>query len=112
MAGITKITRDDAMDYSDSVQKVLLRKIIKAEQDLLQLKLDYCRFIFGLTHRSRVQVEGKSYLVRSVDVESMTRQNDGRFSKPIVAGVPEEVSGAGQPINLGTEWELERSTFA
>ncbi len=100
------------MDYSDSVQKVLLRKIIKAEQDLLQLKLDYCRFIFGLTHRSRVQVEGKSYLVRSVDVEAMTRQSDGSFSKPIVAGVPAEATGSGQPIDLGTQWELERSTVA
>ena len=29
------------MDYGESVQKVLLRKIRKAEQDLVQLKLDY-----------------------------------------------------------------------
>ena len=43
------------MDYGESVQKVLLRKIRKAEQDLAQLKLDYCRFVFGLTHRARVQ---------------------------------------------------------
>ena len=42
------------MDYANSVQTVLLRKIQKAEQDLVQLKLDYCRFIFGLTHRTRV----------------------------------------------------------
>ena len=46
------------MDYGDSVQKVLLRKIQKAEQDLLQLKLDYCRFIFGLSHRTRVISNG------------------------------------------------------
>ena len=59
------------MDYGDSVQKVLLRKIQKAEQDLLQLKLDYCRFIFGLSHRTRVISNGISYVVRSVDVESL-----------------------------------------
>lgn len=100
------------MDYSDSVQKVLLRKITKAEQDLLQLKLDYCRFVYGLTHRSRVQVGGESYLVRSVDVEAMSRQNDGSFSKPVVAGVPAETTGSGQPVDLGTQWELERPTVA
>ena len=61
------------MDYGDSVHKVLLRKIQKAEQDLLQLKLDYCRFIFGLSHRARVTSNGNSYVVRSVDVETMER---------------------------------------
>ncbi|WP_417532222.1 hypothetical protein [Marinobacter lipolyticus] len=100
------------MNYSDSVQKVLLRKITKAEQDLLQLKLDYCRFVYGLTHRSRVQVGGKSYLVRSVDVEAMSRQNDGSFSKPVVAGVAADTTGPAQPIDLGTQWELEQPTVA
>ncbi len=70
------------MDYGESVQKVLLRKILKAEQDLLQLKLDYCHFVFGLTHRARVNAGGKSWLVRSVDVDSMQHTDDGGFTRP------------------------------
>ena len=57
------------MDYGDSVHGLLLRKIQKAEQELLQLKMDYCRFIFGLSHRSRVLVDGRAFLVRSVDID-------------------------------------------
>lgn len=97
------------MDYSDSVQKVLLRKIRKAEQDLLQLKLDYCRFIFGLTHRARVQLDGQSYLVRSVDVESMRHLDDGSFSKPVVAGAPLDAPESSEAVDLGTDWQLEPS---
>ena len=94
------------MDYGDSVQKVLLRKIQKAEQDLLQLKLDYCRFIFGLTHRSRVEYQGKSYVVRSVDVDSMQRLEDGSFSRPSISGAPADAGEAAVPRDLGTDWAL------
>ncbi|MGP9831345.1 hypothetical protein [Marinobacter sp. NSM] len=94
------------MDYGESVQKVLLRKITKAEQDLLQLKLDYCRFVFGLSHRARVTANGRTWLVRSVDVQSMTYTDDGTFTKPSVSGTPEEDDTGRQVVALGTEWEL------
>ena len=95
------------MDYGESVQKVLLRKILKAEQDLLQLKLDYCRFVFGLTHRARVNAGGKSWLVRSVDVDSMQHTDDGGFTRPVIAGVPAEDETGTTAINLGSHWEVE-----
>jgi len=95
------------MDYGDSVQKVLLRKIQKAEQDLLQLKLDYCRFIFGLSHRTRVISNGNSYVVRSVDVESMERLDNGCFSRPEVAGSPIDKPDTADAVNLGVDWTLE-----
>lgn len=95
------------MDYGDSVQKVLLRKIQKAEQDLLQLKLDYCRFIFGLSHRTKVTSKGASYVVRSVDVESMERQEDGSFSRPAITGAPAESPDTADAEYLGTDWTLE-----
>ncbi|MCL7944621.1 hypothetical protein [Marinobacter sp. ATCH36] len=93
------------MDYGDSVQKVLLRKIQKAEQDLLQLKLDYCRFIFGLTHRSTVECNGKIYAVRSVDVDSMERLEDGTFSRPAITGVPTDAPDTTEAEDLGTGWK-------
>ena len=91
------------MNYGDSVQKVLLRKIQKAEQDLVQLKLDYCRFIFGLNHRSRVTSGDTTYTVRSVDVDSMARQEDGSFGKPRISAVAD---GSESVQELGTDWEL------
>ncbi|TBW49510.1 hypothetical protein EZI54_19520 [Marinobacter halodurans] len=96
------------MDYADSVQKVLLRKINKAEQDLMQLKLDYCRFIFGLTHRSQVIVGETHYSVHSVDLDSMTRQEDGSLNRPVVWGVPEGAHPDIAPLNLGTEWRVAK----
>lgn len=94
------------MDYGESVQKVLLRKIQKAEQDLVQLKLDYCRFLFGLTHRSKVISNGVTYLIRSVDVESMQRHEDGSLGKPVVSGIPEGSSDEADIRSLGDNWEL------
>ncbi|TGN41669.1 hypothetical protein [Marinobacter confluentis] len=94
------------MDYGDSVQKVLLRKIQKAEQDLVQLKLDYCRFIFGLNHRSKVTLEGATFTVRSVDVDSMKRQEDDTFSKPEISGLPEGSDDDSDIRPLGTDWVL------
>lgn len=96
------------MEYGESVQKVLLRKIRKAEQDLMQLKLDYCRFVFGLTHRARVVSEGITYLVLSVDVESMASTEEGAYTRPSVAGVPADKPDQAEPIPLGTSWVLEQ----
>ena len=95
------------MDYGDSVQKVLLRKIRKAEQDLVQLKLDYCRFVFGLTHRARVLSDGGLYLVRSVDVETMSHDDEGGFTKPAIAGSPVNQVADAEVVPLGTDWVLE-----
>ncbi|MCM0612019.1 hypothetical protein KFJ24_05955 [Marinobacter sediminum] len=97
------------MDYGDSVQKVLLRKIRKAEQDLVQLKLDYCRFVFGLTHRARVVSGGNTYMVRSVDVESMENTDDGGFSRPAIDGTPADQPDHTESVSLGSDWELENA---
>lgn len=97
---------EDPMEYADSVQQVLLRKISKAEKDLLQLKLDYCRFIFGLTHRSRVKADARIYQVRSVDVETMARQLDGTFTKPELTGVLVDSAPGVEAKALGAEWTL------
>ncbi|AOY87671.1 hypothetical protein BKP64_05510 [Marinobacter salinus] len=98
------------MDYGDSVQKVLLRKIRKAEQDLTQLKLDYCRFVFGLTHRARVVSGGTTYTVRSVDVESMENTEEGGFSKPVIEGAPADQPDQAESVALGTDWALESAS--
>ncbi|WP_166260173.1 hypothetical protein [Marinobacter salicampi] len=96
------------MQYADSVHQVLIRKINKAEQDLTQLKLDYCRFIFGLTHRSQVRVGDMTYQVRSVNVDTMLRQDDGSFQRPELMGVPIEAAGDKETevVALGREWTL------
>ncbi|SDW66172.1 hypothetical protein SAMN04487960_103410 [Marinobacter mobilis] len=101
------VIKDDyRMDYADGIKNVLLRKIHKAEQDLLQLKLDYCRFVYGLSHRSRVQAHGREYQVNSVDVASMTRQPDGSFSRPEVIGVPVGPTDTGEAVQIGCNWTL------
>ncbi|OZG69721.1 hypothetical protein BTA51_29720, partial [Hahella sp. CCB-MM4] len=69
-------------DYGESLKDVLTRKIIRAERDLQQLKMDYCRFVFGITHRSKVRHDDQVYLVKSVDLESMKRLENGEWSQP------------------------------
>lgn len=96
------------MQYADSVHQVLLRKINRAEQELVQLKLDYCRFIFGLTYRSKVEVDGQRYQVASVDVDSMTRAEDGSFNRPEIAGTPVDQPRS-EPCNLGNNWLVSGS---
>lgn len=95
------------MNYGASVEKVLLRKIRKAEQDLIQLKLDYCRFVFGLTHRARIISEGRVYIVCSVDVESMENTDDDTFTRPVVSGTAEDQPNYQAPVILGRNWVLE-----
>lgn len=99
------------MQYADSLRKVLIRKITKAERDLAQLKLDYCRFVFGLSHRSQVKVKGKLYLVRTVDVDTMDRVEGGEFSKPAIAGVPVGSKNAETELRqLGKNWVVVTET--
>ncbi|MDX5299903.1 MAG: hypothetical protein LPK85_13265 [Gammaproteobacteria bacterium] len=93
------------MDYADGLKDLLVRKINRAEQELVQLKMDYCRFVFGLTHRSRVQNAQGIFLVRAVDVESMQRTADG-FTRPHVSGVPATAAADVEPIELGDAWTL------
>jgi hypothetical protein len=96
------------MEYADSLRKVLIRKITKAERDLAQIKLDYCRFVFGLSHRARVRVDGQLFLVRAVDVDSMPRLENGEFGKPAISGVPlgmNGVVGDSALVALGKDWQ-------
>ena len=98
------------MEYADSLRNVLIRKINKAERDLVQLKLDYCRFVFGLTHRTRVRVGESWYQVRHVDVDAMRRLDSGEFEKPALTGVLVDATmkaANDTPVNLGTEWSLD-----
>lgn len=97
------------MDYAEGLKDVLVRKINKAEQSLYGLKLDYCRFVFGLSHRSQVIYDQVVYQVKSVDLESMTRLESGEWSRPSIAGV--RLNERKKPINdelvnLGQNWDL------
>ncbi|WP_336366508.1 hypothetical protein [Marinobacter sp. C2H3] len=96
------------MDYGDSVQKVLLRKLKKAEQETIQLRLDYCRFVFGLSRRTRVVADGQVYEVCSVDIDSMAYNADGTLTRPAVSGLPlgEGATATAEPTFLGTDWQL------
>lgn len=96
-------------EYADSLRSVLVRKINKAERDLSQLKLDYCRFVFGLSHRTRVIVDGRQYQVRSVDVDSMERLENDQFGKPQITGILLDGNlkpVAAEPVDLGREWTV------
>lgn len=97
------------MDYVESLRSVLVRKINKAERDLQQLKLDYCRFVYGITHRSKVSYNENIYLVKAVDLDSMERNETGEWSKPQISGVL--LDGNEQPVGeevvrIGTQWDL------
>jgi hypothetical protein len=99
------------MDYADGLKDVLIRKINKAERGLNSLKLDYCRFVFGLTHRSKVMYDSVVYQVRSVDLDSMTRSDQGEWTRPIVYGARLSPGQLQAPrdsdvIDLGRHWEL------
>lgn len=97
------------MDYASSLRDVLIRKINKTERDLAQLKLDYCRFVYGLSHRSKVTFGGNLYQIKAVDLESMHRNEQGEWSKPAVSGVlinSELKPLSNDVITLNDSWEL------
>jgi hypothetical protein len=73
-------------NYAESLKPVLLKKIDKAERDLHQLKMDYCRFVFGISHRTRVEAHGKIFIVKAVDIDSMQREENGEWSQPTISG--------------------------
>ncbi|UZE94610.1 hypothetical protein [Alkalimarinus alittae] len=97
------------MDYTESLRGVLVRKINKAERDLQQLKLDYCRFVYGISHRSKVACDESVYLVKAVDLDSMVRNEEGEWSKPQVSGVLLDSDFnpvGGGVIQIGKRWDL------
>ena len=97
------------MNYSDGLKNVLIQKINKTEKSLYGLKLDYCRFVYGLSHRSKVIYDQVVYQVRSVDLDSMNRSDQGAWSRPGISAVrldENHNSLQGESIELGQNWEL------
>lgn len=102
-------TLDHTSDYASGLKDVLIRKINKTEQSLYGLKLDYCRFVFGLSHRSKVTYDEVVYQVRSVDLDSMIRKDDGEWTKPNVTAVRHSQNQGvlrSEPVDLGQHWEI------
>lgn len=96
-------------DYAKGLKDVLIRKINKTEKNLYGLKLDYCRFIYGLSHRSKVVYDQVVYQVRSVDLDSMERLDNGDWTKPSIQAVryvPNAPAHEADPVDLGQHWEI------
>jgi hypothetical protein len=97
------------MDYADGLKNVLIQKINKTEKNLFSLKMDYCRFVYGISHRSKVMYDQVLYQVRSVNLDSMMRSEQGEWSRPEISAI--RVSDIGkheqaESVNLGRNWEL------
>lgn len=97
------------MEYADGLKNVLIQKINKTEKNLYSLKLDYCRFVYGISHRSKVIYDQVIYQVRSVNLDSMIRSEKGEWSRPEISAV--RVSDIGkvdqsETVDLGRSWEL------
>jgi len=97
------------MNYSDGLKNVSIQKISKTEKSLYGLKLDYCRFVYGLSHRTKVIYDQVIYQVRSVDLDSMDRGEQGEWSRPDISAVRLDDNHnllQGEAIELGQNWEL------
>ena len=97
------------MEYADGLKNVLIQKINKTEKNLYSLKLDYCRFVYGISHRSKVMYDQVVYQVRSVNLDSMVRSEKGEWSRPEISAV--RVSDLGtadqsELVDLGKNWQL------
>ncbi|ABC30753.1 hypothetical protein HCH_04038 [Hahella chejuensis KCTC 2396] len=94
--------------YADSLREFLVRKIVKAERELQQLKMDYCRFMYGISHRTQIKFEGGVYLVQSVDLNSMQRLDNGEWGKPCVTAIRLDggESEKASPRLIPSQWEL------
>ena len=95
--------------YAEGLKDVLIRKIVRAERDLQQLKMDYCRFVYGISHRTRIKVDEQVYLVKSVDLDSMKRLDSGDWSQPGVSGVMLNTDGEevnSEVVQISSGWEL------
>lgn len=102
-------------EYASGLKDVLIRKINKTEQSLHDLKLDYCRFVYGLSHRSKVVYDQVVYQVSALDLDIMERTESGDWTKPGVKAIrhdPENVitsaahSQADQIVDLGQHWDV------
>ena len=65
--------------------------------------------MYGISHRSKVIYDQVLYQVRSVNLDSMTRSEQGEWSRPEIAAVRvSDIGKAGQAesIDLGRSWEL------
>jgi len=106
---------DQTSDYASGLKDVLIRKINKTEQNLYGLKLDYCRFVYGLSHRSKVTYDQVVYQVRTVDLDSMVRTENGEWTKPNITAVRCVPSHGGvlqtDPVDLGQHWEIHHGAF-
>ena len=96
------------MDYAEGLKNVLIQKINKTEKSLYSLKLDYCRFVFGLSHRSKVIYDQVVYQVRSVNLDSMIRSDSGEWSRPEISAVRlvDNRPTDDEIVELGQNWEL------
>lgn len=99
--------------YADGVKSLLLRKIRKAEHELVQLKMDYCRFIFGLSFGALVVSNGKLYVVDQVETESMQLLDSGDWSRPSLQARPVDALAVSKkqlsaPVQLAPDWEIFR----
>jgi hypothetical protein len=96
------------MDYADGLKNVLIQKINKTEKNLYSLKLDYCRFVYGLSHRSKVIYDQVVYQVRSVNLDTMDRSDHGEWSRPEISAVKIKNNSVvdNELIELGQNWEL------
>ena len=97
------------MEYADGLKNVLIQKINKTEKNLYSLKLDYCRFVYGISHRSKIIYDHVVYQVRSVNLESMIRSEKGEWSRPEISAMRMLETGTvdqSELINLGRNWEL------
>ena len=100
---------EHSSDYASGLKDVLIRKINKTEKSLYGLKLDYCRFIYGLSHRSKVVYDQVVYQVRSVDLDTMMRLDSGEWTKPSVRAVrhsPNRAPSDDELVDLGQHWEI------
>jgi len=97
------------MDYADGLKNVLIQKINKTEKSLYSLKLDYCRFVYGLSHRSKIIYDQVVYQVRSVNLDSMSRSDKGEWSRPEITAVRLDAFSMPEKdevVDLGRNWEL------
>ena len=99
--------------YADGVKSLLLRKIRKTEHELVQLKMDYCRFVFGLSFGALVVSNGKLYVVDQVETESMQLLDSGDWSRPMLHARPVDAVAVSKkqlsaPVQLEPDWEIFR----
>ena len=106
---------EQSQEYASGLKDVLIRKINKTERNLVSLKLDYCRFIYGLSNRSKVLYDGVVYQVVSLNLDIMDRSESGDWSKPGVMAIKYQQGrrlgdvSQDEMIDLGQHWDSYHS---